>query len=347
MKLNIKIISIALAIIILGAGAAGLGLFSKTETKVNEPAITSTVSKELFTLRVPQSSSSANSYDFANELGYLEDEGIKLEYTGLIVGGPEAIMAMAAGSNDASNSGPAHSALINAIAGGIKMKVIFSASGSNKIKNSKYVVLNDSGIFTAKDLRGKKLAVNTLGAASDYAIQEYLAQNNMTKDDVQILVIGQQGTREQAFRQRQVDLINGDKRLLTFKEGGGVRVLFTDYEVNGRDMSGGGLAMSEKFIKEHPDIVRKFVTANVKAIDWSAANPDEARELYRKIITENGGKPENADFWEGFGAPEHGLIAEQDVQYWIDRLISAGSLKPGQIVPGDVYTNEFNPYYKR
>lgn len=347
MKRNNKIIYATIVILILGVGAAELGLFSKKETQVNEPAITPAVSKELFTLRVPQSSSSANSYDIANKLGYLEEDGIKLEYTGQIVGGPEALMALVSGANDASNSGPAHSALINAIAGGYKMKVIFSASGSNRIKNSKYVVLNDSGIFTAKDLRGKKLGVNTLGAASDYTIQEYLAQNNMTKDDVQIIVIGQQGTREQAFRQRQVDLINGDKRLLTFKEGGGVRVLFTDYEVNGRDISGGGLSMSEKFIKEHPDIVRKFVTANVRAIDWSAANPDEARELYRKIITENGGKPENADFWEGFGAPEHGLISKQDVQYWIDRLISAGSLKPGQIVPDDVYTNEFNPYYKR
>lgn len=348
MERNIKIILAALVIIILVAGVAGLGLFSKKEVKVNEPVVTPTISKEFFTLRVPTPSGThIPPYNLAEKLGYLDEEGIKLEYTGVIYGGPEAMLAVASGANDAT-SNVALSATINAIAQGLKLKAVFSTYAISPNRKSTYFVLNNSGIFTAKDVGGKKFAVNTLGANQDYTIQEYLKQNGMTKegDNVQLIVIGSEATREQAFRQGQVDIVSGDKKFYTFKEGGGVRELFNEYDVFG-DMSTCVILLNEKFIKEHPDIVRRFVAANVKAIDWANAHIDDARELNKKILKENGGNPELANYWEGLGAREHGLVAEKDYRYWIDKFVESGKLKPGQIALSDIYTNEFNPYYKK
>ena len=34
------------------------------------------------------------------------------------------------------------------------------------------------------------------------------------------------------------------------------------------------------------------------------------------------------------------------MQWWIDAMVEQGQLKPGQIKASDIYTNEYNPYYK-
>ncbi len=348
MKQNNKIIYATIVILILGAGVAGLGFFSKTETQLNEPVVTADTSKEFFTIRVPSSqSSSMYETELADKLGYFDEVGIKIEYTGVINGGPEAMMSVATGANDATSGGGAHiSAAVNAIAQGLKIKVVLPLSGTNQNSTSAFFVLNNSGIFTAKDFKGKKFAINTFGAANDYAVQEFLKQNKINKDDVDIIVIGSQATREQAFRTGQVDIISGNNRLYTFTEGGGVRPLFRTYDLYRRNMPGALLFMNEKFINEHPDIVRRYVAANVKAIDWAKAHPEEAREIFRKIIIDaNGtrGKPIDADYWDGLGIDNHGLVEDDDFQYWID-IVGNGTLK---ITPADIYTNEFNPFYKK
>jgi hypothetical protein len=39
-----------------------------------------------------------------------------------------------------------------------------------------------------------------------------------------------------------------------------------------------------------------------------------------------------------------GLVRPSAVQKWIDWKVDTGQLKPGQVKPSDIYTNEFNPY---
>jgi len=36
-----------------------------------------------------------------------------------------------------------------------------------------------------------------------------------------------------------------------------------------------------------------------------------------------------------------GAVNETQLQVWIDQLVADGTLKPGQIKPGDLYTKEF------
>ena len=38
------------------------------------------------------------------------------------------------------------------------------------------------------------------------------------------------------------------------------------------------------------------------------------------------------------------VIAEREIQTWIDWLVRNGELKDGQLKAKDLYTNEFNPY---
>ena len=50
-------------------------------------------------------------------------------------------------------------------------------------------------------------------------------------------------------------------------------------------------------------------------------------------------------YWRSTGvAGQGGLIQDREFQVWIDWLVRDGELRPGQIKPADIYTNELNPF---
>ena len=40
------------------------------------------------------------------------------------------------------------------------------------------------------------------------------------------------------------------------------------------------------------------------------------------------------------------MIADEDIELWLDWLESRGDVDTGAIEPSDVYTNDLNPYAK-
>ena len=53
---------------------------------------------------------------------------------------------------------------------------------------------------------------------------------------------------------------------------------------------------------------------------------------------------EVVQYWKSTGiAGTAGQLHDRELQIWIDWLVKDGVLKPGQLRPSDVYTNEFNP----
>ena len=215
--------------------------------------------------------------------------------------------------------------------------------GVSETVNSKFFVLADSPLNAAQDLKGKSIAVNTLGAHLDYTVRVYLKQHGMKPSDVQLVVVP--GPQLDQVRDKQVDTATGSGWQTTFEgqieTGGGVRVLFTDYDVLG-SIGLGNTIMSKSFVEEHPQIIRDFVTAAARAADWSNAHLDEARKLIAEIFKNRGDNPELAKYWHGFGLRPHALYTDRDAQFWIDALVEEGKRKPGQITPGDVVTNKYN-----
>jgi ABC-type nitrate/sulfonate/bicarbonate transport system substrate-binding protein len=122
---------------------------------------------------------------------------------------------------------------------------------------------------------------------------------------------------------------------------GGVRALFTDYDVLGPIVLG-TVAMEKGFVDRHPDLVKDFATASDKAADWTADHPEEAKSLVAKILAARGENAELAKYWPGFGLREHALYTDHDAQFWIDVLVRSGRLRPGQFTPEDIETNRYN-----
>lgn len=344
MKSNIKIILAALVIIFFIAGATGLGLFSKKEIITNEETISPSKQKEVITLRTTVNLGSVSISEIAEAKGFFEEQGIKIENVGTTQGGTEGVQALAAGSIDFASS--AWQPWINSISRGSKLKVVVAASGQNENEQGQFfLVLQNSTIRGAKDLVGKKIAVNVLGAEADYMTREYLSQNGVSIDQVQLVVVPWP-QHEQVLRSGQVDAViaispYSDK----IQEKKDTRILFTGYDVRGKTASI-GFGVNEKLIKQNPEAVRKFVAVIAKTYDWSAENPEEARKIVAEIYTKRGGNPDLAKYWSPKRAWEHGMIQDDDVQWWLD--IFARDVKPeGQRKPSDIYTNEFNPYFKK
>lgn len=357
-KINNKVLALAGIFIVI---IAGVGLTQLSDNDTSNDAVNPTATfvpketikpKEYTIIRSPNESGGfVKLVVIADEMGFFEEEGVKIEWTGKPAGGgPGAMASIVGGSNDVGSA--AVSAIINAISRGVKVKAVAPEYETAEKTSSKRYVLENSSIRTAKDLVGKKLSVNTLKAAQEYTIKEYLLQNGVPFDKVELVIVdtGQLGNPflpEALLRKGEVDVISAsDVTQWKLLQTGGVRVLFTDYEVWGRASGKPAYVVGEEFMKKNPDAVRRYVSALAKAADYINAHPEEALKI---DIKRNyaGTDPEKAKYINAQRYPEHALVSEEQVKLWIDRMVKYGDLKEGQIKPSDIYTNEFNPYYKK
>jgi ABC-type nitrate/sulfonate/bicarbonate transport system substrate-binding protein len=249
---------------------------------------------------------------------------------------------MASGSVDLA--GAATAAMLNAKAGGAKILGVMPGGGITKTVNSKFFVLADSDIRTPADLKDKSIAVNTLGAHLDYTVREYLKIHGLPEDSSKLITVpGPQ--LDQILRHNQADIVAVGAWQSIFagkiEAEGGVRVLFTDYDVLGPIVLG-TTTMEKAYIDSHPQVVRDFVTASGKAADWAAEHPEQAKKLIAEILAKRGENPELAKYWLGFGLRRHALYTDRDAQFWIDVMVRNRRLKPGQFTPEDVETNRYN-----
>jgi ABC-type nitrate/sulfonate/bicarbonate transport system substrate-binding protein len=119
------------------------------------------------------------------------------------------------------------------------------------------------------------------------------------------------------------------------KRANDMRILFTDFDVWGTQGGATPNYFSEKFLREKPDVVRRFVKAMANTLNWINANPDKAIALFAKRV-----KVDPSTVNVNHYAPD-GYIKEDTVKLWIDLLTEYGEVKPG-FKPANIVTNAFN-----
>jgi len=287
--------------------------------------------------------------ELVEALGYLGD--LKLDRVSDSTGGPENIQLTATGEIDFGSA--FNGAIIKSYAQGVKIKSVIGSYGSDENTFMGFYTLEDSDIKTAKDLIGKKIGVNTLGAHAEFAIKQFLRDNGLTEDEIKKveLVVVPMASAEQILRAGQIDVvqlsgISKDKAL----ENGGIRPVLKDIDLFG-EFTAGAYFFTEKYIEENPDTVKTFVEGVAKAIEWARTTPQEevVAKLEEIVSSREGNEPtENLKYWKSTGIAEKGgVIAEKEFQIWIDWLVQNGELKEGQVKLEDLYTNEFNPFAKQ
>jgi ABC-type nitrate/sulfonate/bicarbonate transport system substrate-binding protein len=301
---------------------------------------------ETLTLRYQGSAGAVSYPELAEDLGLLAP--LKLQHVGNTISGPQDIQAAVTG--DVDFGGAFNGAILKLAASKAPIKAVVGLAGIDAESWSGFYVLEGSPIRSARDLLGKKIAMNTLGAHHEFVLREYLARAGLTRAEVEqvsLIPLPPLNT-EQALRARQVDVavlgnLHRDKAL----ERGGIRKLFSDYELFG-PITSAAYVVSERFAQRNPRTVGKFVAAVGGAIEWARnTSRQEVIARMRQIIRARGRAED--DSVVGYFRPvkaetQGGVLTDAQFQRWIDWLVRDGQLTNGQLRARDVYTNRFNPY---
>ena len=201
-----------------------------------------------------------------------EKDGITVKFHNLTTG-PEQTQALAAGELDILHALGGTSAII-AASNGVELTVtnVYSRSPKGFMLLSK-----DKILVSPENLRGKKVA-GPKGTILHQLLLAYLAKGNMTADDIEFINMGIPETAA-ALQNGTVDagLLAGPVALGALKNG-------ADVVTNGEGLVEGIIvtAVSNDFLKKHPDIIKRFIDVNEKTVNSIEANFEEVSEIVAK-----------------------------------------------------------------
>jgi len=206
--------------------------------------------------------------------------------------GPSAIEALYAGAIDLTYIGPNPTINGYVRSNGEALRVVAGACSGG----AALVVRNDSGIQKASDFRGKRVASPQLGNTQDVALRAWLKSNGLkTRDkggDVEVIPLANPDQLT-LFVKKELDAAWAPEPWATrlIQEGNGR--LFLDERTlwpNGQFVVT-NIIVSTKFLKEHPDLVKKWLTAHVEITDWINGHLPEAKKTLNEQIQKETGKP--------------------------------------------------------
>src|SRR5262245_1809136 len=182
-----------------------------------------------------------------------------------------AVMSMMAGDTALIDvAGPV------VIRGGLKgIDNVFIAAGAVSLN---YWLMAANAINTAQDLKGKIIGVAGLTGSTMVATRYAVAKLGLNPDkDIKPIQIGGTPDRLTALRtgRIQATLLSPPTSLAAQKEGFNLLV-----DVAGMPFQDNGPVTTRKFVREHPDIVSRYVRAQVEAVHLMKTN----RELWIKVL---------------------------------------------------------------
>jgi ABC-type nitrate/sulfonate/bicarbonate transport system substrate-binding protein len=317
---------------------AGVGLTGCAESQAAAGASSNTI-------RYQGYQGSVNLPELAAALGDLD--GVRLKYVGTVQGGPQSIQALV--SNQVDYGAAFNGAIAQIASTGAPITSVISYYGSSDSVQAGILVKADGGVTSAKDLIGKKVAVNTLGANAEAVLDTFLAKGGLTQDQIKkVTLVPLPGINEEAaLREGKVDAAYlGGALQESALSRPGLKVLTTDVDLVG-PYNGGSIVLRDQFIKQNPALTKKFVAGMAKALVYTETHSaDEVRAKLQAWLTAQG-RPDDAKalaLWKGTGIATHaGLIRDKDFDLWLDWLKSRGDVKADSIKASDIYTNKFNP----
>ncbi|ADB52230.1 aliphatic sulfonate ABC transporter substrate-binding protein [Conexibacter woesei] len=203
----------------------------------------------------------------------LASVGARASYEGPFPAMVPAIEAMNAGDVDITYG--SISAAIGALAGNSDFKIF--AIEPNQPENEGIIAGRDSGIATAADLKGKKIAVNRAGTG-EYLTLLALDRAGLSRDDVELVYLPPADAAS-AFGSGQVDAWatwSSFTGLAQDKLGG--RLVISGGELG--SLNDTPYIVSSEFAERHPALVAAVYRGLQDAAAWIAANPAEAARLY-------------------------------------------------------------------
>jgi NitT/TauT family transport system substrate-binding protein len=228
---------------------------------------------DIVKVHMPPPSMESMAFYNANALGYYREEGI--EFQPQILATDVGVMATVAGNVDATQI--LGLSLRGAIEHGFDLKI---AMIFNRLPG--YSLVLNKSIASIKDLKGKKIASTSSGASATKTLKTRLAESGLNPEkDVSFFYIGKIPTIYQAVTGGTVDagVLLSPFDILATKAGYKAMAL-TDQP----GILTGGIALSGKFMRERPDVVKRFMHATWRGLRTLKDNRDGTIAVMAKAM---------------------------------------------------------------
>ncbi|MGP4002150.1 aliphatic sulfonate ABC transporter substrate-binding protein [Streptomyces sp. 8N706] len=206
--------------------------------------------------------------------------------------GPAEIEALNSGAIDMGWIGPSPSINGWTKSHGKSLKII-SGSASGGVS----LVVDPKKIKSLDDLKGKTIATPQLGNTQDVALLNYLAEKGYKVDattgkgDVSIARTDNKVTPV-AFKSGDIDgaWVPEPTASKLVAEGG--KVLLDEKKLwkDGKFVIT-NLIVSQKFLKQHPDVVEAVLRGSVRTNAWIKDHPEDAKKAINAALEKDTGKP--------------------------------------------------------
>ncbi|MCX0246881.1 aliphatic sulfonate ABC transporter substrate-binding protein [Streptomyces drozdowiczii] len=261
---------------------------------------------------------------FQKELG-----GTQLK-TATFNAGPSEIEALNANSIDIGFIGPSPSINGYTKSKGQNLRIIGgSASGGVKL------VVNPKKIKTLDDLKGKKIATPQLGNTQDVAFLNWISEKGWKVDaqsgkgDVSVVRTDNKVTPD-AYKSGSIDGAWVPEPTASKLVAEGAKELLDESTLWPDDKFViTNIIVSQKFLKDHPDVVEAVLRGSVKTNAWINANPDKAKASANAALKKLTGKELPAEVidpaWKSIQITDDPLAATLDAQ--AQHAVKAGLLE--------------------
>ncbi|MGN9802498.1 ABC transporter substrate-binding protein [Micromonospora sp. L32] len=214
---------------------------------------------------------------------------VKLE-TKTFNAGPAAIEAVFSGALDATYIGPNPTVNAFSKSKGEAVRVISGAASGG------VALVVKPEITSVEQLRGKKIATPQLGNTQDVALRYWLKEKGLktTKEGGgDVTIVPQENAQTvETFGSGAIDGAWVPEPFVSRLVNAGGKVLVDERDLwPDRKFVITNLIVSTKFLKAHPDVVKKLVEGQVAANEFVNSKPDESQQAISAAVGKITGKP--------------------------------------------------------
>jgi len=267
---------------------------------------------------------------------YFAEEGIDIEFVRFRIHGDQ-LPALAQGQIDVAG-GTVSAGFFNAVARGMKLRIVADRGHTSQGSGYTGIIvrkdLYDEGELRCRaDLRGKKVALGTVGGGAHFYLGRALEEAGLTFDDIEIVRLGFTDAI-QALKTGGIDAAVSAEPLITVAERAGVVVRlesYGDYFPNQQEIV---VFYGPNLLEKAHDVGRKFMLAYLKAVKtynqgktprnieiiqkYTKLDKDLLEECFWPVINDNG---------EVF---THSILAYQDWLY--EKGFVDSKVKPEEMI---------------
>lgn len=215
-------------------------------------------------------------YNVGMEKGFFEEEGIKIKNVIGSGGGGTTVRNVLSG--DLPFGDVATSAVLQSYLAGAPLKIV--SGGVQSLADLVYVTRKDESLEKVEDLAGKTWGITNPGSVTETSSQLAFQNAGLDPKDVEVVAAGGLSEGLTLLKAGEIDAAPMLEPTYSVQKDDWKTLFRVSDSVPNYQQS--VIITSPQLIKENPDLVKRFLNAYQKSVDWVYENQEEAAKIFAK-----------------------------------------------------------------